>query len=109
MSLMTRRAVVALAGAVALTAALAACGGGDSSGGGSSGAGKTLNVLIGANTQYPEEFAAWQKSISDKFKAQTGADREVRDVRQRERRADEDPDLGGVGHRPGRVRGRHHA
>jgi multiple sugar transport system substrate-binding protein len=68
------RSVVALAGAAVLTAGLAACGGGgDSGGGGSSGAGKTLHMLIGANTQYPEEFAAWQKSISDKFKAQTGA------------------------------------
>jgi multiple sugar transport system substrate-binding protein len=73
MSFVTRRAVVALAGAVALTAGLGACGGEDSGGGGSSGAGKTLNVLIGANTQYPAEFAAWQKSISDQFKAQTGA------------------------------------
>jgi multiple sugar transport system substrate-binding protein len=73
MSLRTMRAVVALAGATALTAALAACGGGDDSGGGSGGAGKTLHVLIGANTQYPQEFQAWQKSISDKFKAQTGA------------------------------------
>jgi len=68
------RAVVALAGAAVLTAGLAACGGGDDNGGGgSSGAGKTLHMLIGANTQYPQEFAAWQKSISDKFKAQTGA------------------------------------
>jgi multiple sugar transport system substrate-binding protein len=68
------RPVVALAGVAALTAALAACGGGgDNGGGGSSGGGKTLHMLIGANTQYPEEFAAWQKSISDKFKAQTGA------------------------------------
>jgi multiple sugar transport system substrate-binding protein len=62
----------ALAGATVLVAALTACGGGDDGGGG--GAGKTLNVLIAANTQYPEEFAAWQKSMSDKFKAQTGAD-----------------------------------
>ena len=46
------RAVVALAGATVLTAALAACGGGDDEGGGSgSGAGKTLTMLIGANTQ----------------------------------------------------------
>jgi len=65
--------VVALAGATVLTAALGACGGGDDEGGGSGGEGKTLTMLIGANTQYPEEFAAWQKSISDKFKAQTGA------------------------------------
>ncbi|MFI5892405.1 ABC transporter substrate-binding protein [Actinoplanes sp. NPDC051513] len=64
--------IMALAGATVLAAAaLTACGGGDDSGG--DGGGKTLNVLIGANTQYPEEFQAWQKSISDKFKAQTGA------------------------------------
>jgi multiple sugar transport system substrate-binding protein len=74
MSLRTIRPVVALAGVAALTAALAACGGGgDNGGGGSSGSGKTIHMLIGANTQYPQEFAAWQKSISDKFKAQTGA------------------------------------
>src|SRR3954451_7597382 len=73
MGYLTRRSVVALAGAAALTAALTACGGGDSGGGSGGGSGKTLNVLIGANTQYPEEFQAWQKSISDKFKAQTGA------------------------------------
>lgn len=64
---------IALAGVTVLVAAMTACGGGDEGGGGD-GAGKTLNVLIGANTQYPEEFAAWQKSISEKFKAQTGAD-----------------------------------
>src|SRR4051794_25635559 len=74
MVLMTRRSFVALAGVTALTAALAACGGGDDGGGSSGGgSGKTLNVLIGANTQYPQEFQAWQKSINDKFKAQTGA------------------------------------
>jgi len=66
---MTLRQAFALAGATALTAALAACGGGDDAGGD----GKTLDVLIGANTQYPQEFAAWQKSIGDKFKTQTGA------------------------------------
>jgi multiple sugar transport system substrate-binding protein len=69
----TIRSVVALAGAAVLTAGLTACGGGDNGGGSSGGGGKTLHMLIGANTQYPEEFAAWQKSISDKFKAQTGA------------------------------------
>src|SRR5690242_15810358 len=74
MSLRTIRPMLALAGVAALTAALAACGGGgDNGGGGSSGSGKTIHMLIGANTQYPQEFAAWQKSISDKFKAQTGA------------------------------------
>ena len=74
MGLRRMRSLVALAGAAALTAGLTACGGGDDGGGGSSsGGGKTLHMLIGANTQYPAEFAAWQKSISDKFKAQTGA------------------------------------
>jgi multiple sugar transport system substrate-binding protein len=68
---MRTQRIMAVAGATVLVAALAACGGGDD--GGSSGGGKTLDVLIGANTQYPEQFAAWQKSISDKFKAQTGA------------------------------------
>jgi multiple sugar transport system substrate-binding protein len=68
------RSAVALAGATALTVALAACGGGDDEGGGSgSGAGKTLNVLIAANTQYPQEQQDWQKSITDQFKTQTGA------------------------------------
>src|SRR3954447_7068917 len=68
---MRTQKIMAVAGATVLAAALAACGGSDSGGGG--GGGKTLTVLIGANTQYPEQFAAWQKSISDKFKAQTGA------------------------------------
>jgi multiple sugar transport system substrate-binding protein len=67
------RTVVALVGAATLTAALTACGDDGGGGGSGDGAGKTLNVLIGANTQYPEEFQAWQQSISDKFKAQTGA------------------------------------
>jgi len=67
---MRTQKIMAVAGATVLAAALAACGGGD---GGSGGGGKTIDVLIGANTQYPEQFAAWQKAISDKFKAQTGA------------------------------------
>jgi multiple sugar transport system substrate-binding protein len=74
MGLRTIRSVVALVGATALTAALAACGSNGGNSGSSSGAGKTLNVLIGANTQYPQELQAWQKAISDKFKAQTGAE-----------------------------------
>jgi multiple sugar transport system substrate-binding protein len=75
MNLRNMRTAVALAGAVTLMAGVAACGGGDDEGGSGSGSGsgKTLNVLIGANTQYPEDFQAWQKSINDKFKAQTGA------------------------------------
>jgi multiple sugar transport system substrate-binding protein len=67
----TRR-FLALTGAITLAAALGACGGDDGDSGGG-GAGKTLNVLIGANTQYPQEQAAWQKTVADKFKAQTGA------------------------------------
>jgi multiple sugar transport system substrate-binding protein len=63
------RALVALAGVAAL---VAACGGNGDSGGGD-GAGKTLNVLIGANTQYPEEQQAWFTKTAEKFKAQTGA------------------------------------
>jgi multiple sugar transport system substrate-binding protein len=58
--------------ALASVTALVACAGGGGGGGGS-GSGKTLNVLIGANTQYPQEQQAWEKSIADKFKAQTGA------------------------------------
>ena len=70
MSFRTMRPLVALTGVIVLTAGLSACGGGDDSGGG----GKSLDVLIGANTQYPQEQQQWQKSIADKFKAQTGAD-----------------------------------
>ena len=69
MSLRTMRAVVALAGATLLTTALAACSDDGAGGDGS----KTLNVLIGANTQYPAEQQAWMKSIADTFKTQTGA------------------------------------
>ncbi|GAB3806038.1 ABC transporter substrate-binding protein [Micromonospora zhanjiangensis] len=66
------RSAVALAGATALAVTLAACAGdGD---GGSDGAGKTLDVLIAANTQYPQEQQEWQKSIAEKFKSQTGAE-----------------------------------
>jgi len=69
MSVRTRRAVLALAGATLLTTALAACGDDGSGGDGA----KTLNVLIGANTQYPAEQQAWMTSIADTFKTQTGA------------------------------------
>jgi multiple sugar transport system substrate-binding protein len=67
------RRFLALFGAMTLAAALGACGGDDGDSGGGSGAGKTLSVLVGANTQYPQEQQAWQKSVGDKFKAQTGA------------------------------------
>ena len=70
---MNSRKLTALAGVTVLALGSAACGGGDDGGEGN-GDGKTLNVLIAANTQYPGEFQAWQKTISDKFKAQTGAE-----------------------------------
>jgi hypothetical protein len=52
MGLRTMRSVVAIVGATVLTTGLAACGRGDGGGGGASGAGKTLNVLIGAKLLY---------------------------------------------------------
>jgi multiple sugar transport system substrate-binding protein len=69
------RSALAVLAAATVTVGLGACGGGggDAGGGGGGGEGKTLTMLIGANTQYAEDFAAWQKSMSDKFKAQTGA------------------------------------
>jgi len=71
MGLRTSRSMVALVGTAALTVALAACGSGG--GGSSSGAGKTLDVLVGTNTQFPQEQRAWMQSVADKFKTQTGA------------------------------------
>ena len=72
----TMRSVAALGSVGLLAVALAACSssGGTSSGGDTnSGAGKTLNVYIGNNAQYPTEQKAWFESTSAKFKAQTGA------------------------------------
>ncbi|XAS68733.1 extracellular solute-binding protein [Micrococcaceae bacterium Sec5.7] len=61
--------------------ALTACGSGSDSSGGSGnsggavdGKGKTLSVLNGVLSQYPEEQKQWQSDIAAKFKAQTGAD-----------------------------------
>jgi multiple sugar transport system substrate-binding protein len=48
---------------------LAACGGGGSSGGGG-----PLTIFIGAQPNFPTQFAAWSKDLTDKFKAKTGAD-----------------------------------
>jgi multiple sugar transport system substrate-binding protein len=64
----------AIRGAIALllgSALLTACGSDDS--GGAGGAGKTLDVLIGANTIYPEQQRKWFDDVSAKFKEQTGA------------------------------------
>ncbi len=72
----TVRSALAVLAATTVTLGLAACGGGSGSsgsGGGANGAGKTLDVYIGANTQFPQQFAAWQQDIASQFKAQTGA------------------------------------
>ena len=72
----TVRSALAVLAATTVTVGLAACGGGGGSGGsggGTNGAGKTLDVYIGANTQFPKEFAAWQQDIANQFKTQTGA------------------------------------
>ena len=60
--------------AVALTACSSSSGGGASSGvDTNSGAGKTVNVFINVNAQYPNEQKTWFDSTAAKFKAQTGA------------------------------------
>src|SRR3954453_12990267 len=53
--------------AVAMTA-LAACGSDKASGGS-----KTLDVLVSANTIYPDQQRQWFADVSAKFEKQTGA------------------------------------
>jgi multiple sugar transport system substrate-binding protein len=60
----TRRALIALAGAVLITSGLPACGSDSDS---AAGAGTTLNVLIGANTIYPEKQRQWFADVSSQF------------------------------------------
>jgi multiple sugar transport system substrate-binding protein len=60
----TRRILIALSGAVLVTSGLTACGGSGDSGGG---AGTTINVLIGANTIYPEQQRQWFSDVSARF------------------------------------------
>ena len=72
------RSALAVLAATTVTVGLAACGGssgasGGSGGGGANGAGKTLDVYLAANTQFPQQFAAWQQDIQNQFKTQTGA------------------------------------
>jgi len=61
----------------AVGVALTACGGGGGGagggGGGTDGAGKTIDVLVGTNTQFPEQVKAWRQDIGNQFKAKTGA------------------------------------
>lgn len=76
---MGSRAITVVVGATLTALALAACGGssGGSAAGASgtaAGAGKTLDVFIGANTAYPTEQKAWFASTAATFKKLTGAD-----------------------------------
>ncbi|GIG88490.1 ABC transporter substrate-binding protein [Plantactinospora endophytica] len=64
-----KRVVSALSGAILLASTLAGCG----SDSGSTGGGETLNVLIGANTIYPEEQRKWFDDISARFERESGA------------------------------------
>jgi multiple sugar transport system substrate-binding protein len=76
--MMAKRGLGAVAGALVLGLVLAACGGSKDAGSSSSdgavdGTGKTLTVLMGANTVFPTQQKQWFSDISAKFKAQTGA------------------------------------
>lgn len=61
------------AGLVGGGLALSACGGGSEDGGGTDGTGKTVTVLINANSNLPEQQRAWFTEISAEFEKQTKA------------------------------------
>jgi len=63
--------MIALTTAGVLATGLSACGSGGP--GGSDGGDKSLDVLVAANSQFPEQQQAWFKSTGEKFKGQTGA------------------------------------
>ena len=65
-----RRTIAVLTGAIVLGSALQACGAGDDTG---SGSGKTLTMLIGANTIYPEQQRQWFDDVSSRFQKETGS------------------------------------
>jgi multiple sugar transport system substrate-binding protein len=65
-----KRAITALSGAAVLVLALGGCGSDSPS---SSGEGQTLNVLVQANTIYPEQQRQWFSDISARFKEATGS------------------------------------
>ncbi|MFJ3958177.1 ABC transporter substrate-binding protein [Arthrobacter sp. NPDC090010] len=74
---MKKSALTALAAVLTASAlTLTACGGSSSGndGGSADGKGKTLNVLISANTNYPEQQKQWFADTAAAFKKQTGAD-----------------------------------
>src|SRR5262245_53196939 len=59
-------------GAAALLMTTTACSDKDT-GGGASGAGKTINVLVSANSIYPQQQKDWFGQVSAEFQQQTGA------------------------------------
>jgi multiple sugar transport system substrate-binding protein len=65
-----RRVLAALTGALLITAVTQGCGDSDESGGG--GAGQTVNVLLGANTIYPDQQRQWFTEVSDRFAKENG-------------------------------------
>jgi multiple sugar transport system substrate-binding protein len=73
----SRRRLLALAGAVLVVASLPACGSGSGSkgnpGGGLNGTGKTLDVLVQANSIYPQQQKQWFTDVSARFEKETGA------------------------------------
>jgi multiple sugar transport system substrate-binding protein len=71
-----RSALVAVAGLAVIGLALQGCSSNGTSDSGSSkldGKGKTINVMIAANSIYPTEQKKWFQDVSDQFKKQTGA------------------------------------
>ncbi|GAA3734202.1 sugar ABC transporter substrate-binding protein [Plantactinospora mayteni] len=64
-----KRVLSVLSGAIVLAATLTGCG----SDSGSTSGGETLNVLIGANTIYPEQQRKWFADISARFQRESGA------------------------------------
>lgn len=80
---MRKRRLATVTAVVAVAAlALTACssnndngGGGQASGatGTAAGAGRTLDVFLGAQPNYPDQFKQWSDDVTAKFKAATGA------------------------------------
>lgn len=62
------RRLIAATAAFSAAMALAGCGGGSASGP------KQLHILVGTNSQYPQQYSAWLEKLKQQFKAKTGAD-----------------------------------
>jgi multiple sugar transport system substrate-binding protein len=73
----SRRRLIALTAAVIAAVCLPACSSGSgpaaNSSGGVNGAGKTLDVLVQANSIYPQQQKQWFTDVSARFEKQTGA------------------------------------